>query len=400
MRASAIRAAIKRSSISSRRLRGWPRHLWRQLAYGRYPRATGVLIFDGTSFPKARRPHQWAWRVNTAARSARLRIARWPSTAALWTGTQAWLLGRPVVFAAGVDDTRGSGRAPKFPRRSAFKKKWRHALTLLRQIRAAGFHVHRRPRAMPSLATIPCCGPRGTARGLPYALGISSTSGGRSSRRRHSTRAAAAARSSRTAPDQTDVLPAGHSPRLELRRVVAAWPADGRGDSITWRNAGRRARGPPASAALRMTPAHDVATHGNARPKCGCSANATVGATPRTKDYLVRSARDRVAPLPRAPRASTMGDRTAVSRTQGQNLASITSKAGRCPAGSGTSCSRPSRIRGRNTNDNAAAHPLADVARRACRDHRDPHRAFLRDASALFRNHAETPRDSAQDLTK
>ena len=62
---------------------------------------------------------------------------------------------RRVVSAGGVADTRGPAARPHSGD-DRFQEKWRLALTLLRQVRAAGFHSPRWS-AMPSSATTPPC---------------------------------------------------------------------------------------------------------------------------------------------------------------------------------------------------------------------------------------------------
>ena len=94
-------------------------------------------------------------------------------TAALWTGVRAWMLGAALYLPEAWLTPEARQRA-QIPATVRFQEKWRLALTLLRQIRAAGFHV----TAVLGDAEF---GDNATLRRtlhrlkLPYALGISST---------------------------------------------------------------------------------------------------------------------------------------------------------------------------------------------------------------------------------
>ena len=114
------------------------------------PERTGVLILDGTSFPNCQ----------TAV------------TVALWTGARAWLLGATLYLPEEWLTPRQRARA-QIPGAVQFEPKWRLALTLLRQVRAAGFTL----TAVVGDAEF---GDNATLRRtlhrakLPYALGVSS----------------------------------------------------------------------------------------------------------------------------------------------------------------------------------------------------------------------------------
>ena len=148
-----------------------PDGIWRQLRE-LVPAREGLLIFDGTSFPK-----QGAHSVGVArqycgalGKIANCQVA---TTVALWTGTQAWLLGAQLYLPQGwcTAAARTRGRIPPTVR---FQEKWRHALTFFRQVRAAGFRI----TAVLGDAEF---GDNSTLRttihraGLPYAFGVSST---------------------------------------------------------------------------------------------------------------------------------------------------------------------------------------------------------------------------------
>jgi SRSO17 transposase len=145
--------------------------VWRQLR-ARIPERRGVLILDGTSFPKQGRRSVAVARqyCGTLGKVANCQVA---VTAALWTGVRAWMLGAALYLPEGWLTPEARQRA-RIPATLRFQEKWRLALTLLRQIRAAGFEV----TAVLGDAEF---GDNATLRRtlhrlkLPYALGISST---------------------------------------------------------------------------------------------------------------------------------------------------------------------------------------------------------------------------------
>ena len=135
------------------------------------PERAGVLILDGTSFPK-----QGTASVGVARQycGARGKIANCQTavTVALWTGTRAWFLGATLYLPEAWLTARQRARA-RIPATVLFAPKWQLALTLLRQVRAAGFSL----TAVVGDAEF---GDNATLRRtlhrarLPYALGVSS----------------------------------------------------------------------------------------------------------------------------------------------------------------------------------------------------------------------------------
>jgi SRSO17 transposase len=135
------------------------------------PERSGVLILDGTSFPK-----QGTASVGVARQycGARGKIANCQTavTVALWTGARAWFLGATLYLPEEWLTPRQRTRA-RIPAATRFAPKWQLALTLLRQVRAAGFTA----TAVVGDAEF---GDNATLRRmlhrakLPYALGVSS----------------------------------------------------------------------------------------------------------------------------------------------------------------------------------------------------------------------------------
>lgn len=253
-----------------------PERVWRRLRRV-MPVRRGVVILDGTSFPKQGPASVGVARqyCGTLGKIANCQVA---VTAALWTGVRAWMLGALLYLPEEwlTPDGRARGH---IPRPVIFQEKWRLALTLLRQIRASGFDL----TAVVGDAEF---GDNATLRrtlhrwNVPYALGISST--------------------------VTVFLgtPQLHAPaplvglgRPRTQRVLAstttaiavsAW-ADGqragRWRTVSWRNGANR----PWRArfiAVRVTPAHDWRERRLA-PEVWLLCERGLGATPRTKYYLV-----------------------------------------------------------------------------------------------------------------
>lgn len=112
--------------------------LWRQLRTT-IPARSGVLVLDGTGFPKQGDASVGVQRQysGTLGKIGNCQVA---VTAALWTGVQAWLVGAQLYVPEGwlTPAQRDRGRIPKAVR---FQEKWRQALTLLQQVRASQIEV-------------------------------------------------------------------------------------------------------------------------------------------------------------------------------------------------------------------------------------------------------------------
>jgi SRSO17 transposase len=233
--------------------------IWRRLRT-LVPAREGVLIFDGTSFPKQGTQSVGVARQYCGAlgKIANCQVA---TTVALWTGTRAWLLGAQLYLPQAwcTAEARTRGRIPASVR---FQEKWRHALTLFRQVRGAGFRI----TAVLGDAEF---GDNSTLRttihraGLPYAFGVSST----------------LSVFVGTPAASADVRP--HAVAVE----VAAWPAH-RWQTITWQNTSTARVWRARFAAIRVTPGHGWRQRRLA-PEVWLLAERDLGATPRTKYYLV-----------------------------------------------------------------------------------------------------------------
>ena len=298
-------------------------------------------------------------------------------TVALVDGRAGVDAGRDVVSARGVADARRSGTRARIPARVRGQPKWQLALTLLRQVRASGITV----TAVLGDAEF---GDNATLRRtlhraqLPYALGVSSTLtvfvGTPAARRarRHAPASVARDRGPTLAPD-VSALEARALGRGAARTRVA------RG-VVAQRHAARR--GAPGSVPPASRPRTTGATVGS-RPRSGCSANAPSARATATKYYLVHlPATASLRTLVRLTHQrwaieqqyQELKDELGLDHFEGRIAARVAAPR------------RPHRARLQlaAVRTPPTRHAPADAARRARGDHRDPHRAFLRDAAALL----------------
>jgi SRSO17 transposase len=251
-------------------------HVWQQLRTV-IPERSGVLILDGTSFPKQGTQSVGVARqyCGTLGKVANCQVA---VTVALWTGVRAWMLGA-ALYLPEAWLTPEARQLAKIPPAMRFQEKWRLALTLLRQVRAAGFHV----TAVLGDAEF---GDNAILRRtlhrlkLPYALGISSTV----TAFRGTPTVAIPVRKRPNAPHPTRLQVTDGSQPEAVRTIAAQLPARA-WHRVTWRNGTNR---PWAAhfAALRVTPATDWRLRRLA-PEVWVLFERDLGATPRTKAYFV-----------------------------------------------------------------------------------------------------------------
>ena len=133
----------------------------------------GILILDETSFPK-QGPHSVGVARQYCGALGKVANCQVAVTAALWTGRRAWPLGALLYLPTSWTDDPTRRRTARIPARLRFQEKWRLALTLWRQSRAAGLTC----TAVVGDAEY---GDNGTIRRtlhrahVPYAFGISPT---------------------------------------------------------------------------------------------------------------------------------------------------------------------------------------------------------------------------------
>jgi SRSO17 transposase len=250
--------------------------VWRRLR-AVIPDRTGVLILDGTSFPKQGRHSVGVARQYCGAlgKTANCQVA---VTAALWTGMRAWMVGARLYLPEAwlTPDQRQRARIPSSVR---FQEKWRLAVTLLQQVRASGL-------AVTAVVADAEFGNNATFRRtlhraqLPYALGVASDVKvflGTPVLR-------PPVASSGTGRPRTRPQLSADTQAIEAR-VWAAEQGPAQWRRISWRNG----TNPPWRArfcAVRVTPAHDWRERRLA-PEVWLLCERDLGSEPRTKYYLV-----------------------------------------------------------------------------------------------------------------
>jgi SRSO17 transposase len=250
--------------------------LWRRLR-ATIPAREGVLVLDGTGFPKQGRASVGVQRQysGTLGKVGNCQVA---VTAALWTGVQAWLVGAQLYLPDAWLTPTQRARA-QIPDAVRFQEKWRQALTLLRQVRASGIAV---TAVVADAEFGDCTALRRTLHraGLPYALGISSTL-----KAFVGTPALQAPTPlvARGRPRSRPMLATGVS-ALAVREMAAqaaprAWRL------VSWRN-GTHASWRARFWACRVTPAHDWRDR-RVAPEVWLLCQRDLGDTPETKYYFV-----------------------------------------------------------------------------------------------------------------
>jgi len=250
--------------------------VWRHLR-ATLPDRTGVLILDGTSFPK-QGTHSVGVARQYCGTLGKIANCQTAVTVALWTGARAWVLGAtlyvPETWLTAAQRTRA-----RIPASVRGQPKWQLALTLLRQVRASGITV----TAVLGDAEF---GESAMLRQalhraqLPYALGVSSTL--------HvflgtPTTVAPPTPAGTGRPRTRPTLAPGVT-ALEVRRWAAAQPARA-WRVVSWRN-GTQPAWRARFCATRVTPAHDWRERRLA-PEVWLLCERALGAGDRTKYYLV-----------------------------------------------------------------------------------------------------------------
>ncbi len=250
--------------------------VWRRLR-AVIPEREGLLIFDGTSFPK-QGTHSVGVARQYCGALGKIASCQVAVTAALWTGVRAYLLGAALYLPEAwlTDTARDHARVPPTV---AFQEKWRQALTLLRQVRASGFTVTG-VLADAEFGDITLFRAMLHRLRLPYAVGISSHVTVFRGTPRLVWRSASHRGRPRTHPD----LAAGVEPRsvtqISLALPRSAWRR------VSWRNRRDARRWTATFAATRVTPAHDWRRRRLA-PEVWVLCERDLGETPRTKYYFV-----------------------------------------------------------------------------------------------------------------
>ena len=249
--------------------------VWRRLRQI-IPERRGLLILDGTSFPK-HGPRSVGTARQYCGALGKIANCQVATTVALWTGVRAWLLGATLYLPEEwlTPDARTRARIPAGVR---FHEKWRHALTLLRQVRAAGFELM-------GVVGDAEFGDVSTVRmtlhrlRLPYALGISSHLTVWLERPLQRPRLRR-----RLAGSPVMRVDLGTERPVAVAKVADELPRRA-WRTITWRNGTQRSRR-ARFAAVRVTPAHG-GRQGTLAPEVWLLCEREAGSTGRRRFYFV-----------------------------------------------------------------------------------------------------------------
>jgi SRSO17 transposase len=250
--------------------------IWRRLLEI-LPERRGVLIIDGTSFPK-QGPHSVGVARQYCGALGKIANCQVAVTAALWTGTRAWWLGVLLYLPQAWSEDAHRRAAARIPSTVAFQEKWRQALTLIRRARAAGLQLTA-VVADAEFGDITAFRRLLHQWRLPYALGVS----------RHltvfrGTPAVHIPPSPRTGRPRSQLVLVTDTRPITVRAVAMALPARA-WRRVTWRNGTNR---PWAArfAALRVTPANEWRNRRLA-PEVWLLCEQDLGLTPRIKYFFV-----------------------------------------------------------------------------------------------------------------
>ena len=250
--------------------------VWRRLR-ALLPEREGLLIIDGTSFPK-----QGNYSVGVArqycgalGKVANCQVA---VTAALWTGLRAYLLGAALYLPEEwlTETERARARIPASVR---FQEKWRPGADVAppgarewhhADGRAGGCGIRRQPAVSHHVASAeaPVCGG-------DFVDADPCSWGGRASSRRRGGRWVA------RAPGQPWPWGCRRPRSPPSPRPSRGWRR------ISWRNRGAARRWTVECVALRVTPAHDWRHQRRLAPEVWLVAERDVGDTPQTKYFFV-----------------------------------------------------------------------------------------------------------------
>jgi SRSO17 transposase len=250
--------------------------IWRRLLEV-LPERGGVLIIDGTSFPK-QGVHSVGVARQYCGALGKIANCQVAVTAALWTGARAWLTGALLYLPQEWLSNRDRRTVAQILAGTVFQEKWRQALTLIRRARAAGLQITA-VLADAEFGDVTAFRRALHRWRLPYAVGVS----------RHltvfpGTPAVHVPPSGRLGRPRSQLVLVPDTRPIAVRALALALPARA-WRRVTWRNGLNR---PWAArfAAVRVTPAHDWRDRRLA-PEVWLLCEQDLGATPRTKYFFV-----------------------------------------------------------------------------------------------------------------
>jgi SRSO17 transposase len=251
--------------------------IWRRLLEV-LPERRGVLILDSTSFPK-QGPHSVGVTRQYCGALGKIANCQVATTAALWTGARAWLLGALLYLPHPWIEDATRRAVARIPARVVFQEKWRHAITLIRRARAAGLQLTA-VVADAEFGDITAFRRRLHQSHLPYALGIS-----------HHLTVFRGTPAVHIPPDPRTGRPRSQlvmvdrtTAAITVRAMALSLPARA-WQRVTWRNGTNRPRA-ARFAAVRVTPANDWRNRRLA-PEVWLLCEQDLGLTPRIKYYFV-----------------------------------------------------------------------------------------------------------------
>lgn len=250
--------------------------IWRRLL-DLLPERRGVLIIDGTSFPK-QGTHSVGVARQYCGALGKIANCQVAVTAALWTGVRAWLTGALLYVPKTWITDADRRTVTQMPPAVVFQEKWRQALTLIRRTRAAGLDVTA-VLADAEFGDVTIFRRALHRWGLPYAVGVS----------RHltvfrGTPLVHVPPNARTGRPRSQLVLTTKTRPIAVRALALTLPARA-WRRVTWRNGTNR---PWAArfAAVRVTPAHDWRERQLA-PEVWLLCEQDLGDTPRTKYFFV-----------------------------------------------------------------------------------------------------------------
>jgi SRSO17 transposase len=250
--------------------------VWRRLLEV-LPERCGVLIIDGTSFPK-QGTHSVGVARQYCGALGKIANCQVAVTAALWTGVRAWVTGALLYLPKPWLTDTDRRAVVQIPAGASFQEKWRQALTLIRRARAAGLQITA-VLADAEFGDVTAFRRALHRWRLPYAVGIS----------RHltvfpGTPAVHVPPSGRRGRPRSQLVLVHDTRPIAVRALALALPARA-WRRVTWRNGTNR---PWAArfAAVRVTPANDWRDRRLA-PEVWLLCEQDLGATPRTKYFFV-----------------------------------------------------------------------------------------------------------------
>jgi len=250
--------------------------LWRRLL-DVLPERNGVLIIDGTSFPK-QGTHSVGVARQYCGALGKIANCQVAVTAALWTGARAWLTGALLYLPKEWLSDCDRRTVAQIPAATIFQEKWRQALTLIRRARAAGLQITA-VLADAEFGDVTVFRRALHRWRLPYAVGVS----------RHLTVFPGTPRvqvppSGRTGRPRSQLVLVDDTRPIAVRALATALPTRA-WRRVTWRN-GRNRPWAARFAALRVTPAHDWRDRRLA-PEVWLLCEQDLGATPRITYFFV-----------------------------------------------------------------------------------------------------------------